>query len=150
MFQKPFATRFIRNTIHFTLNKNTMQETTLQDQKLKKVLIIEDEGDMCLLLNILLNGKEMELDHVKNLTDAEEYLQQQQPSVVLLDNKLPDGYGVDFITYLKKNYPGVKIIMISGYDGAVKDVALEAGADVYLEKPFTKTQLYDSIKGLMN
>ena len=105
---------------------------------------------MCLLLNILLNGKEMELDHVKNLTDAEEYLQQQQPAVVLLDNKLPDGYGVDFITYLKKNYPGVKIIMISGYDGAVKDVALEAGADVYLEKPFTKTQLYDSIKGLMN
>ena len=127
-----------------------MQEATLQDQKLKKVLIIEDECDMCLLLNILLNGKEMELDHVKNLTDAEEYLQQQQPAVVLLDNKLPDGYGVDFITYLKKNYPNVKIIMISGYDGAVKDVALEAGADVYLEKPFTKTQLYDSIKGLMN
>ena len=127
-----------------------MQEATLQDQKLKKVLIIEDEGDMCLLLNILLNGKEMELDHVKNLTDAEEYLQQVQPAVVLLDNKLPDGFGVDFITYLKKNYPGVKIIMISGYDGAVKDVALEAGADVYLEKPFTKTQLYDSIKGLLN
>ena len=127
-----------------------MQEATLQDQKLKKVLIIEDEGDMCLLLNILLNGKEMELDHVKNLTDAEEYLQQQQPAVVLLDNKLPDGYGVDFITYLKKNYPNVKIIMISGYDGAVKDVALEAGADVYLEKPFTKDQLYTSIKGLIS
>ena len=151
MFQIPFAGfPFFWHTIHFTLNKNTMQEATLQDQKLKKVLIIEDEGDMCLLLNILLNGKEMELDHVKSLAAAEEYLQQQQPAVVLLDNKLPDGYGVDFITYLKKNYPNVKIIMISGYDGAVKDVALEAGADVYLEKPFTKTQLYDSIKGLMN
>ena len=125
------------------------EEATLQDKKVKKVLIIEDEGDMCLLLNILLNGKEMELDHVKNLTAAEEYLQQMQPAVVLLDNKLPDGFGVDFITYLKKNYPAVKIIMISGYDGAVKDVALEAGADVYLEKPFTKTQLYDSIKSLL-
>ena len=127
-----------------------MTQATLQETKLKKVLIIEDEGDMCLLLNILLNGKEMELDHVKNLTAAEEYLQKEQPSVVLLDNKLPDGFGVDFITYLKKNYPAVKIIMISGYDGAVKDVALESGADVYLEKPFTKDQLFQSIKGLIN
>jgi len=127
-----------------------MTNTTLERTKTKKVLIIEDEGDMCLLLNILLNGDEMELDHVKNLSAAEEYLQQVQPSVVLLDNKLPDGFGVDFITYLKKNYPAVKIIMISGYDGAVKDVALEAGADVYLEKPFTKTQLFDSIKNLVN
>jgi two-component system, OmpR family, response regulator len=127
-----------------------MTQATLQETKLKKVLIIEDEGDMCLLLNILLNGKEMELDHVKNLTAAEEYLQKEQPSVVLLDNKLPDGFGVDFITYLKKNYPAVKIIMISGYDGAVKDVALESGADVYLEKPFTKDQLFQSIKELIN
>ena len=127
-----------------------MSEATLQDKKLKKVLIIEDEGDMCLLLNILLNGKEMELDHVKDLAKAEEYLAQEKPDVVLLDNKLPDGFGIDFISFIKKNYPSVKIIMISGFDGSAKDVALENGADIYLEKPFTKDQLYQSIKGLLN
>jgi DNA-binding response OmpR family regulator len=127
-----------------------MTKTELQATGLKKVLIIEDEGDMCLLLNILLNGKEMELDHVKTLAAAEEYLQHEQPSVVLLDNKLPDGFGVDFITYIKTKFPSIKIVMISGFDGAVKDVALEAGADVYLEKPFSRDQLYASIKGLMN
>lgn len=116
----------------------------------KKVLIIEDEGDMCLLLNIILTGKNMELDHVKNLSAAADYLEEQNPAVIILDNKLPDGYGVDFISFLKKNHPSVKIIMISGFDGAVKDVALENGADVYLEKPFTKEQLYQSIKGLTN
>jgi DNA-binding NtrC family response regulator len=125
-----------------------MATTTLQSQKVKKVLIIEDEGDMCLLLNILLNGNDMELDHVKNLVAAEEYLQKEQPSVILLDNKLPDGFGVDFISYVKSKYPAIKIIMISGYDGAVKDVALENGADVYLEKPFTKDQLFQSISRL--
>lgn len=123
---------------------------TAHHTKTKKVLIIEDEGDMCLLLNILLNGKEMELDHVKNLAAAEEYLAQQQPDVVLLDNKLPDGFGVDFISFIKRNYPSVKIIMISGYDGAVKDVALESGADVFLEKPFTRDQLYQSVKELVS
>ncbi len=124
--------------------------TTAPQTTTKKVLIIEDEGDMCLLLNIILNGKEMELDHVKNLSAAEAYLQNEKPNVIILDNKLPDGFGVDFITFLKKNYPAIKIIMISGFDGAAKDVAMENGADVYLEKPFTKDQVYQSIKSLMN
>ncbi len=127
-----------------------MTKATLQDKTAKKVLIIEDEGDMCLLLNILLNGKEMELDHVQNLLDAGEYLQKEKPSVVILDNKLPDGFGVDFISYIKKNYPSIKIIMISGFDASAKDVALDNGADVFLEKPFTRDQLYQSIIGLLN
>lgn len=127
-----------------------MEQATLQPAKTKKVLIIEDEGDMCLLLNILLNGKEMELEHVKNLSGAKDFLQQQQPSVVILDNKLPDGFGVDFISYIKQNYPSIKIIMISGYDASAADVALENGADIFLQKPFTRDQLYQSIKKLMN
>ena len=127
-----------------------MEQTTLPAAKTKKVLIVEDEGDMCLLLNILLNGKEMELEHVKNLSAAKDYLERIQPAVVLLDNKLPDGFGVDFIRFVKQQYPAVKIIMISGYDASVEDVAIENGADVFLQKPFTRDQLYNSIKGLMN
>jgi len=125
-----------------------MTHTTLEEKKNKKVLIIEDEGDMCLLLNIMLNGKDMELDHVKQLSTAEEYLQKEQPAVVILDNKLPDGFGIDFIPHIKNNYPSVRIIMISGYDGSAKDVAIENGADIFLEKPFTKAQLYDAIMEL--
>lgn len=127
-----------------------MTTTTLQANKTKKVLIIEDEGDMCLLLNIILNGKDMELEHVKNLELAEAYLKESQPAVVILDNKLPDGFGIDFISYIKSNYPAIKIIMISGFDASAKDVALENGADVFLPKPFTKDELYQSIKSLMN
>ncbi|HEY0060340.1 MAG TPA: response regulator [Flavisolibacter sp.] len=126
-----------------------MANETMQAKELKKVLIIEDEGDMCLLLNILLTGKDMELDHVKDLASAETYLAKEQPSVVILDNKLPDGFGVDFITHIKKSYPQIKIIMISGFDGAAKDVAMENGADTYLEKPFTRDQLYQSITRLL-
>lgn len=123
---------------------------TLPKQKAKKVLIIEDEGEMCLILNLLLDGKEMELDHVKTLQSASEYLQKQKPSVVILDNQLPDGMGVDFINYLKLYYPDTRIIMISGYGAAAKDVAIENGADVFLEKPFTKDQLFGAIEQLVN
>lgn len=127
-----------------------MSTTTLHGKDQKKLLIIEDEGDMCLLLNIILQGKNYELDHVKNLHAAGDYLRNEKPDVVILDNKLPDGFGIDFINYLKKNYPSVKIIMISGYDGSARDIAIDNGADVFLEKPFTKEQLFSAIESLLN
>src|SRR6187455_1045512 len=99
-----------------------MTETKLQTNKPKKIFIIEDEGDMCLLLNIMLQGKTIELDHAKSIADAQEYLKKEQPSVIILDNKLPDGLGVDFVSYIKENYPTVKIVMISGYTPTAKDI----------------------------
>ncbi|MBD0331635.1 MAG: response regulator [Chitinophagaceae bacterium] len=123
--------------------------TTLHKEKTKKILIVEDEGEMCLLLNIYLHGKDMEMDHVNTLLGAAEYLEKEQPSVVILDNKLPDGFGVDFIGYIKQKYPSIKIVMISGIHTA-KDVALNNGADIFLEKPFTQEQLYHCIVRLLN
>ena len=127
-----------------------MTKTTLQRKATKKVLIIEDEGEMCLVLNILLSDENIELDHVKNLSAAEEYLSNEVPSLIILDNKLPDGYGVDYIAYVKKKYPSIKIIMITGFDASAKDVAMENGADLFLEKPFTKQEFLGAIKSLLN
>ena len=122
--------------------------TTLKRNLTKKVLVVEDEGEMGLLLNLILSERNFELDYVNNLLSADEYLQQQQPSVIILDNKLPDGFGVDFISYIRKKYPSVKIIMISGFPSA-RDVALENGADMFIDKPFTKETLYRSINELV-
>ncbi|WP_205514538.1 response regulator [Longitalea arenae] len=116
----------------------------------KKVLIIEDEGDLCLLLNILLDEKDMEVEHVQSLAKAEEYLLQEQPSLVLLDNRLPDGFGIDFISFIKKHHPATKVIMITGVDAAASDVAIENGADVFLKKPFTKAELFKSVNDVLN
>jgi DNA-binding response OmpR family regulator len=105
---------------------------------------------MCLVLNILLSNEDIELEHVKNILAAEEYLTKELPSLIILDNKLPDGYGVDYISHLKKRYPSIKIIMITGFDASVKDVAMENGADLFLEKPFTKQEFLAAIKSLLN
>lgn len=127
-----------------------MSKTTLQSKEQKKIFIVEDEGDMCLLLNIMLQEKEIKLEHAKTLAAAQEYLKTELPSIIILDNKLPDGLGVDFVSYIKTNYPSVKVVMISGYGASAKDAALENGADIFLEKPFTREQLYYSIKQLLN
>ncbi|RYF99444.1 MAG: response regulator [Chitinophagaceae bacterium] len=118
---------------------------SVQKQQAKKVLLVEDEADMCLLLNIMLTGDEMEVDHVKTISAAKDYLDAETPAVVLLDNRLPDGLGIDFISSIKKSHPSTRVIMISGSDGSAKDIALENGADEFLTKPFTKVHLYESV-----
>jgi DNA-binding NtrC family response regulator len=105
-----------------------MTQTPIETQAAQKILIIEDEGEMCLVLNILLSEEDFELEHVNSLNTADAYLAKNKPSLIILDNKLPDGYGIDYISYLKKNYPSIKIIMITGYDASAKDVAMENGA----------------------
>jgi DNA-binding response OmpR family regulator len=104
---------------------------------------------MCLLLNLILDDQGMKIDHVNSLSAARAFLEKEIPSLILLDNRLPDGLGVDFISYLKNILPSVKIIMISGVDPEAEDAALEIGADSFLSKPFTKRQLQESISNLL-
>lgn len=114
----------------------------------KKVLLVEDEGEMGLVLNMILSEKNIQVDYVDSLLAAEEYLREHQPSVVLLDNKLPDGFGVDFISYIREKYPSVKIIMISGI-GSARDVALANGAEMFFEKPFALDEFNEALGNLL-
>jgi two-component system OmpR family response regulator len=114
----------------------------------KKLLVVEDEGQIGLVLNMILSERNFDLDYVNNLLDAQEYLEKNKPSLVILDNKLPDGFGVDFISYIKKKYPSIKIIMISGFSTA-RDVALANGADMFLEKPFSMDNVNEAIDNVL-
>ena len=125
--------------------KTTKQKP--ESQATKKVLVVDDEGQIGLVLDMILNEKQFQLDYVSSLLAADEYLKNQQPALVILDNKLPDGYGVDFLIYLRKRYPSLKIIMISGF-GTARDVALENGADAFFEKPFPLDEFNQAIDRL--
>ena len=122
--------------------------TKLKPTVAKKILVVEDDGEIGLVLDMVLHDEHLELDYVNNLLAANEYLLEQQPAVIILDNKLPDGYGVDFISYIRKKYPTIKIIMISGL-GAARDVAMANGADMFFEKPFSLEVFNEAIKKLL-
>ena len=113
-----------------------------------KILVVEDEGQIGLVLNMILSDRNFDLDYRNNLLDAQEYLEKNKPSLVILDNKLPDGFGVDFISYIKRKFPSIKIIMISGFSTA-RDVALENGADMFLEKPFSMDAVNEAIDSVL-
>lgn len=121
---------------------------TLNNNPANKVLVVEDDGEMGLVLDMILSGKNIQLDYVNCILAAEEYLETQQPSLILLDNQLPDGLGVDYISYLRKKHPAIKIIMISGL-GSARDVALANGAEMFFEKPFALEEFDKALSSLL-
>ena len=81
-----------------------------------KALIIDDEIDICYLLSGMLTYKKMEVDYVTCLADAVVAIEKFKPEIIFLDNRLPDGKGVDFAGYIKKAIPDVQVAMITAYD----------------------------------
>jgi two-component system nitrogen regulation response regulator NtrX len=103
-----------------------------------KVLIIDDEKNICLTIsNILVDeGYEVQSCHTAKcgLSMAED----NDPDVILLDVKLPDMNGIDVLARLKKSQPGTPVVMISGNSSIADAVkAIKLGAYDFLEKPLS-------------
>jgi two-component system, OmpR family, response regulator len=113
-------------------------------------LIIDDETDIWILLSNILRKHNLKTYYVNNLEAATKRLVQEVPAIIFLDNHLPDGFGLDFIRFIKSNYPQTKIVMITGYDLAEdRKRALSEGADLFISKPFTSDTINDTIKKLL-
>ncbi|MCP9753335.1 response regulator [Ferruginibacter sp. HRS2-29] len=112
-----------------------------------KILIVDDEGDICYLLKNALKGSPYEPDHVNTLAQAEIFMKEEKPAVLFLDNRLPDGWGINSIKNIKAQYPSMKIIIITG-DSSSNDKkrALENGASLFIQKPFTKQEILEAVE----
>jgi len=128
-----------------------MKYGNLLNEDILKVLIIDDETDICYLLSSLLKQKNLETEYVYNLSDATLALRKEVPEIIFLDNHLPDGLGMNFIEYIKNNYPSSKIVVITAHDTpADRSKALSEGADFFIAKPFTREVIYRTVEQLTN
>lgn len=128
-----------------------MENGTYFNDILLKALIIDDETDICYLLSRLLKHKNLETSFVNSLSEADKALKTGHPEIIFLDNHLPDGLGMNYISYIKKNYPTSKVVMITAHDsGDDRAKALANGADYFIGKPFTSEMIYKTVDALAN
>jgi len=119
----------------------------LVKDKLLKVLIVDDELDICYLLSGILKQKQFQTAYVTSLSDAEIALKKDPPAIVFLDNHLPDGFGLDYISSIRKRYPPIKIVMITAHDSpAERRKAYAEGVDEFIPKPFSRDAIYSVIE----
>jgi len=112
-----------------------------------KILIVEDDESIMDVLKIILRKAGYETTSFSNgkAVMLDDY---EIPNLFLLDKQLSGIDGLDICRHLKENNntKNVPVIMISA-NPQIGTLAIEAGADDYIEKPFTIDFLLSTIKG---
>ncbi len=118
---------------------------SIDNNKQTKVLIIEDDAYMQLILSEFLN-EVYDIETCDNVMDALTYLHTNNnlPDLIISDLNTPQISGLELIGQLKASefYKSIPIIIISGDDTSEKRIqCLNSGADDYIVKPFNPREL---------
>ncbi|UMB54743.1 response regulator transcription factor [Lutibacter sp. A64] len=114
-----------------------------------KILIIEDELELCKTLATSLQKELYLVEIANNYNDAFEKISMYEYDCILLDIMLPDGSGLDLLTELKNLGKSENVIIISAKNSIDDKVnGLSLGADDYLTKPFHIAELNARIKAV--
>ncbi|AOE49993.1 sigma-54-dependent transcriptional regulator [Kangiella sediminilitoris] len=112
-----------------------------------KVLLIDDEADIRHLLTMTLIQMKLDVVSCKDLTEAKKVLKEETFEFCLTDLKLPDGNGLDMVSYCRKNYPNMPIAVITAYSSTEKAIeAMKLGAFDFLSKPIDLNHLRQLLK----
>jgi DNA-binding response OmpR family regulator len=115
----------------------------------KRILIIDDETDICLLLSGLLRRLGYQPTCAHFIEEGRKCLTNQQFDAVFLDLNLPDGLGFDLLPMIRGAQANIKIIMISAFDGqAERKRATDQGADYFIGKPFTRRSVETALESM--
>lgn len=99
-----------------------------------KILIIDDEIDLSLLLKSYFIRKNNEVTLAHSLSEGLRLLPEFQPDVLVLDNNLPDGVGWKEAPNIARAHPSVFIYLVSAYHPSRPEMPLNARFKI-LEKP---------------
>ncbi len=108
---------------------------------MKRILIVDDEVDLCLLIKQFLTKRNYEVYIAHTLTDGLNILNAIKPNALMLDNNLPDGMGWDMADDIRKKYPSMIITLISAYQ-FVKDFKHNPDTSFnFMEKPISLSDI---------
>lgn len=107
------------------------------------VLCVEDDQDTQEMLSILVGARGYGFEAVDNCADALRLICDKNIALVLMDNLLPDGTGIELCRRVREFDKRLPIVFLSGsaFDGE-RDIALKSGANAFLTKPVLLDQLY--------
>jgi len=114
------------------------------------ILLVEDDQSLGQLL-----AEELEMDgytmlRAGTVSEAQQQLRGQRPSLIVSDLRLPDGDGLQVLSFQQAEHPGIPFIVITAFGTVDQAVdALKAGADDFLTKPLSTDHLRLKIKRLL-
>ena len=133
------------------LYANIKEHRARQDLALKSkpqaILIIDDDKEICKTLKSILESNGYKVDVAYTAAEGGNRCDKKFYDAVLVDIRLPDAEGVDFISKLSLRNPSMVKIIITGYPSMLNATeALNKGVDAYLVKPFEPGDLVVTVK----
>jgi DNA-binding NtrC family response regulator len=106
------------------------------------LVIIEDDETIALSLSVFFEKKGYEIIHAPTGEEGLKIVLREVPDAVLLDIRLPDIHGIEILKEIKKDYPEISVIMMTGY-GEIEEAveAMKCGAEYYFKKPIDLDEL---------
>jgi CheY-like chemotaxis protein len=117
-----------------------------------RVLVADDDPEICTLIKTILGRGDYDVTSCSDAESALVHIGKDEPYDLLIsDFMLPGISGIDLITQLRQNRATARmpIVMISGHNNyAMDERAKSAGANAFLNKPFTVVQLRTIVREL--
>ncbi len=106
------------------------------------ILIIDDEQDLRQIYSLYLEAEGCTIIEAETGAEGRRLIATEDPDLVLLDLKLPDDDGLNILSFIKTDFPGIETIIISGVGDIHKALdSVKLGAFDYLEKPVDSNRL---------
>lgn len=121
----------------------------LNKRVIKKVLVVDDDASMTLLLSKCLKENGYEVTAVTEAVEGLEIAMTKKPELIILDVMMPIINGYNFCRLLKQEeaQKNIPIIMLTSRNQAKDiEIGIEMGAEAYLTKPLNTTELLKLIK----
>lgn len=118
---------------------------------MEKILIIDDNSDICVLLERFLTKQKYKTASAQRGEDGLVLLRKDAYDLVICDFKLPDTDGLEMLRRIKVLSPNTAVIIITGYsDVRIAVQALKYGAFDYVTKPLLPDEILYTIKGALD
>jgi len=119
----------------------------VQPEHMSKILVVDDDNDMCLLLSRFLTRNDYVVASANSGQGAIEWMKKNKPDLVLCDFRLDDMTGMELMGKIKEMHPQASIIIITGYSD-VKDAVevMKLGAFDYVTKPLFPDEILLTIR----
>lgn len=119
--------------------------------KIKRILIFDDDPAIVSIIKMILEENKWEVLSCDQSQNAIEKVEHIQPSVIMMDNNIPEIGGIRAVQRIKQqsHLNHIPIIFCSASSN-IEDLATEAGADVFLNKPFSINELENLVAKALN
>lgn len=118
-----------------------------------KILLVDDNRDLVTVVKVALENKGYSVQSAYNADELFARLEEQKPDLIVLDVMMPQMDGLEALKRLKaaQETSSIPVILLTAkfqYEDILN--AYQLGADVYITKPFTSSQLLAGIRRVLN